>query len=443
MRNGLIAAMESFEDALGGDAGEVEQAQTVAEIAEDTVAVNEESESIAEDAAMVEDAAEDTEELVEIGEVAQAAVDSGEGLSEQAAEVATIAIERIHQRLGIRRKNILPACESFGNTNTRMHSTKIVVESITETIRNVWENIKKMAEKIYKKIVDFIKNIFGGVDSLKKRAADLKRNVGSLSGQASGEVESRSVSAAFSIDGKVNINTVETIRKNTQAFIGFSLNLAKLESEALEDLTKVAMKIASDGGVVEADVEKISSSLVSILKNAKNEFSGEIMSGTFGDVKEANGGKIHAFGPFVNNKYLVLREFTGSKLLTIETAGFLSVKKENRAEKCAVLSKSEMEQLLKDSEDLIASFEKTKNVEKLVKTISEGSRKLSDVIIAQSSKIVAGENKEVSKALGVARKMASNAFSAMDVVGRAGPSIIRQTIVAQLDYVDASLRLYK
>lgn len=443
MRNGLIAAMESAEEVLGGDATEVEQAKTATEIAEDTVAVNEESESIASDTELVEEAAEDTEELIEIGEVAQAAVEDGEGLSEQAAEVATIAIERIHQRLGIRRKNILPANESFGNVNTRLHSTKLVVESITETIKNVWESIKKMAEKIYKKIVDFIKNIFGGVESLKKRAADLKSKVDGLSGDASGEVESRSVSAAFSIGGKVNMETVQSIRKNTEAFVGFSLNLAKLESEALQNLTAVATKIATDGGVGEEEVEKIASKLTQITRSAQDSFLTEISLGNFGDQKQANGGRTIGFGPFVNNKYLVLREFAGTKFVTVETAGFMSVKKEERASKCAALSKSEMEQLLKDSEVLISAFEKTKSVEGLVKTISEGSRKLSDSIIAQSSKIVAGGNKEISKNLASVRKMAIGAFAAMDVVGRAGPAIIRQTIVAQLDYVDASLRLYK
>ena len=64
-------------------------------------------------------------------------------MDEAAAEMASIAIESIRNRLGIRAQTrLVPATESFGNTNTRVVSTKLVVEEIGETLKRIWAAIK-------------------------------------------------------------------------------------------------------------------------------------------------------------------------------------------------------------------------------------------------------------------------------------------------------------
>ena len=121
---GIIAAMEQAqEENLGAETLE-QAADQAAVVAEDRVDVVDQAADIIKNTGEVTEAVADVEELQEIGEVAEAAVESGEGLSEQAAEIATVAIERIHQRLGFSgAQRIVPTVESFGHACTHLAST--------------------------------------------------------------------------------------------------------------------------------------------------------------------------------------------------------------------------------------------------------------------------------------------------------------------------------
>jgi len=124
---GLVAAMEEVDNSPSID--ENEAAEVAATVADESSEVQAEGDEIGVTVAQVEDAVQAGEELEDIAEVASETVEEGEGLDESAAEMASIAIESIRNRLGIRAQTrLVPATESFGNTNTRVVSTKLVVE---------------------------------------------------------------------------------------------------------------------------------------------------------------------------------------------------------------------------------------------------------------------------------------------------------------------------
>ncbi len=114
------------------------------------------------------------------------AVEDGEGLTEEAAEVASIAIESIRNRLGFRAQSrLVPATESFGNTNTRVMSTRLVIEGIGDTIKKIWAAIKAAALRVWEMIKSFFAKLFNSATMLAKHIQALKDRARGMSGDLS------------------------------------------------------------------------------------------------------------------------------------------------------------------------------------------------------------------------------------------------------------------
>ena len=157
--------MFALEDNLENEeVDSVEAAETEAALAEA------ESDSVEaefnEDSSQVEEAIEDTETLSKVEDKMEESIEEGEGLTEDAAEIAEIAVESICNRLGyVPAKRIMPATESFGRTGTRLDSTKIALEGVKDALKNIWDAIINRAKMIVDKIKEVISSIF---DSRKK-----------------------------------------------------------------------------------------------------------------------------------------------------------------------------------------------------------------------------------------------------------------------------------
>ena len=119
--SGLIFAVESAENEIGADASADEVAALEATVADESAAIQAESNEADVTISQVEAAVQDGEELEAIADVAtDSLADGGEGLTEEAAEVAAIAIERARARLGFSDlSRITPAREQFGSSSTR------------------------------------------------------------------------------------------------------------------------------------------------------------------------------------------------------------------------------------------------------------------------------------------------------------------------------------
>jgi hypothetical protein len=171
---GLLFALENEE--VVGQVGEVSQTtQPMAEVEEAVAQVATEADEINQVIQASSDTLEGVETLQKVQDVAQASVDSGEGMSEDAAQVAQVVVESICNRLGIASsRSLMPAIESFGSSNTRLSATKIAIEGIGDTIKRIWEGIKRVVKNLWEKIKGFFARFFASTEKVKK-AADAMR----------------------------------------------------------------------------------------------------------------------------------------------------------------------------------------------------------------------------------------------------------------------------
>jgi len=130
---------------------------------------------VAETADDIEEATDASETLSKVQDVAEASVAQGEGLSQSAADMTTVIVESICNRLNIPSTNLIPATEAFGSTNTRLNSTKLALENIKDTIKKIWEGIKRGAKIVFDGITKFFKNLFSATAAIYNAATGIKK----------------------------------------------------------------------------------------------------------------------------------------------------------------------------------------------------------------------------------------------------------------------------
>jgi uncharacterized protein with HEPN domain len=122
------------------------------------------------------------EELSDIALVMADATDSGEGIPEDAAKIAEVAIEAICSRLNyIPQKPIIPAVESFSVRTASLQATKYSMETIGETIDAIWTAIKRFTRRVWEaikslwsKLNDQIAKNEGRINAVIKKITDTK-----------------------------------------------------------------------------------------------------------------------------------------------------------------------------------------------------------------------------------------------------------------------------
>lgn len=453
---GIIAAMEEIQnDNIGAE--DLEQAaDQAAVVGEDRADVAEQAGEIAGDVSEVEQASDDVAELSDIGEVAEAAIESGEGLSEQAAEVATIAIERIHNRLGFRgQQRIVPATESFGQANTRLASTKLVVESISETIKSVWEAIKAMAKRIWDKVVQFFKKIFGSAKSLRDHLENLKKRTQELKAEAKPKEKDLTGALAkkISVKKKADLGSYKEIVDN-------SLKLSKVSNQIAAESASVASQVTGmtsnlqSAGVNAASVSQFASAMttsfdklsgflgtLSIVQGAGVSVKSKVKAGA-GQVKVTD-----TYGPFANGQVIVGQETTknftvsGSqvsyKTLSIT---FESIGEKEVAEKAKALNKGEILEVIDLATKACSAAEDMEKNQKEIQKIVDESQKSADNVLKAAGKVVEGEGKANDRvAMNEAREAISAMFGLVNQLGQRIPAALLNAGYAGADYASASI----
>lgn len=179
---GLFAVME---DELGAtaaaDAPTDEQVERVQEL-EEQVAQAEVAEGqaeVAEMADIADEAVTAIEELADVAEVMSDSVeDGGDGLTEDAAEIAEVAVEAICARLGYKpAKKLMPSMEAFGSTSSRVEATKYALEGIQDTMKKIWEAIKGFFNRIWEAIKGLWKRLTDAATRTAARAKKLEEKV--------------------------------------------------------------------------------------------------------------------------------------------------------------------------------------------------------------------------------------------------------------------------
>ena len=439
--NGLVAAMEEVDNSPA--VNETKAAELAVSVADESSEVQSEGEEIGVTVSQVEDAVQAGEELEDIAEVAAETVEEGEGMDEAAAEMASIAIESIRNRLGIRAQTrLVPATESFGNTNTRVVSTKLVVEEIGETLKRIWAAIKAAALRLRDKLVQFLAKLFNANAMLIKHIEGLKERIRKLPSNLTPKedvIKSGSIAAAITVDGKADAKTYGEI-------VAASRKLLDVTNGVMTEAQKMALGAQSiAGGLAQGSAyEQIVTSMENTTRRVQSQM-GALPKGKFSsdEVKgfDKKDVEVEVFGPFVGRSAIVL-EVTKKDALEIFS---VSVKGGvgKAADSVAALKPTEMTDVLGQALDLAKEVDKAKKIQDSVKASSESMAKAAEGVIKNVDRALGKENEEnaeTKKAMAVLKQMVSSSMRATEGLTARVPSLVFSAAKAGADYVSASLR---
>jgi hypothetical protein len=392
---GIIAAMENAELEVAGDATEVEAAQTETEVVRADAEVQEAVGDISSDEKNLGEAVAASDELAEIGEIAQGSLENGEGLSEDAAAMATVAVERIHFKMfGTKTQNIVAAKESFGSSNSRRDATIAVVEGVVESIKRIWKGIKAFIQRIWDKIKGLWLKIVGNTKDHEKHLKNLRDRVEKLDPAAQlkeKELKNDKLARCFSsAAGKAGL-------QETLAHIDTAHKVFGAAKAMNKDLNAMSIKIQAalhnftkDTDLPEVPVKQMTDELKSAL--------GTIGLGNVNiTTKESAAGVTDTyFGPMANGVLFHLsttsvKDSAGKEYVT-GTFGTSTMKKKMFAEKIQGLGRGDMLTLLDKAIELnkktSSESDEVKSAEKITSTLT----KATDDVINSAEKMFGGDS---------------------------------------------------
>lgn len=406
-----MAKLFAFEeDEVAADtaapAADVQAEQEVAELAEDSVSVD-------EGVTAVDDGEEAAAQLEEVGEVVAATVDGeGEqqGLDPVAAEAVRIAVESICSRMGASTKQFyaLYATENFQSKSSRVANTKIALESIVDTLKNVWAKIVAFLKGLVAKVVAFwnklVYNVNGAQKAIKALQKKVKDNDGSKPSDIKNFVVPRGVSKAF------NEPTIDA------TFIAATL---KTISTVLSGFTAAFAESKKDGSL------KFSNNLA---VGVKLTFNKVILAKSLTSSKDDDTG-----------------EQTIKATIEINDSG------ESAPESTSspVLSKAEMSSVLTAAADLLtAQASMSTQVNTLVDSVrtKELENEKAIAAIIRSNSGTANKDAEIDQKKEAMKKFNKDRADLLNRIKLASPKlqvISVRSARAAMDYVKANLALYK
>lgn len=368
---------------------ELEEQVADAEIAEDQQEVTEMAEAS-------DDAIAAIEELSEVADVIEDSVEEGEGLTEDAAEIAEVAVESICARLGYKpTKKVVPALEAFGATSSRLDASRYALEGISETVKNIWAAIKKFFATIWEKIKGFWNRLFDKATKLKAKADSLAKKVDEA------------------IESKQEVDVVKKLNLTPycQAFN------AKVGSE----ITKNALEVFGSHTEVNKGLDATNKSIVKMLEQVAAAESLEDLTKLRPDLSQYDAQL--AFG------YTLKTNSSGNKLDLKEPA----TKSDSKIEGIAVEPKA-LKPIIKGAKDLVVEIEANKknyaSAEKVVKMGMALADRLS-------------KTSELSKTIQDKAKMFRDSQSNFILVNTKLQSLSLNAAGAALKYVSANLGALK
>lgn len=449
LKNGIVAAMEEADNLAAVPADEVEAAEVATTVADDSAVVQAEGSDIGVSVAEIEDAVQGGEELEAVGEVAADAVESGEGLTEDGAQMASIAIESIRNRLGFSRTTkVVPACESFGNTDTRVMSTRIVVEGVSETLTTIWKAIKAAVQRVWDKIKSFFAKLFSSTGMLEKHITGLQDRARKLpNGSKKKENKIKSgIAAKISVGGKANLSTFETVAGNTAKLVAF----ARAVSESQKTASAAASSLA--GSAIDAESVKkflaVQTTAGSALIRSAN-FS-KVQGGLAGaeqKTKEKAKGKVknvEAYGPFVGNSVLMVYEIEDTFMGTAYSHGRLAFEQApgKAAEEVEALDQQGIESVLGEAKKIVLALQDFKKVQDEYDAITKSIVKVADTVMNNAGKILdkTGSSSETRQGLQELKAQVNANISGLNAFGNRAPALMFDLARTAADYASISIR---
>lgn len=441
------------------------------EILNELTNVNEEELSMSETAQNIDGVATDIlngiqaqEELEQIAEVAETSLEKG-GLTEEAAEMASIAIESIRQKLGYESSfGLIPVTESF-SVDHRHRSSQMVVESITDTIKTIWERIKQVYARFKEFIIELIDKIIStaaGVNRALKKLEEKLKRIPTNAKMKENTLPLKRVANAFSWDGKASVETISLFMKH-------ATRLAEASIE-VQDTIKItgysAIRLMAERNITEdsyrAFARKDRAGWTKVVDHMTVLFAKQdrrFMPTNLAKANTIDG--LELLGPFVNQRGIAVGyynpyEFTFGKsrvdpkdqdteyvlllIVAVETGKPVQ-------DVIAAATRSEIESLFKNTFELSNGLLEYKKIQKNYTEITKAIQQMADNIIKQSMLIAQKDNdtpknekklsiKDISASI---HRHVASITRIVHQFGSIAPNIAYETVRYATDYLKASI----
>lgn len=395
MRNKFLnVALENEELENEMDAVEVD-----AEVTEGVNEIVEEQGEIEELNDGVDSAVSDLDTLEQIEGKMEESVESGEGISEDAAEIAEIAIESIGRRLGIP-MNVMPAMESFGSSSSRKRATQIALEGIGDTIKKIWTYIRDGFKRMWTSIKDFFGRFFENSEKVRKQAEALRKTANERAGWNVKEKDVKvgaSTATLLSVKGKYTKANLEVLQKNHEGITNQLVNLNDVLGQTVSSLNEY-IKLAKDG---KATRDKLDTTMAEQTATISKMMSDKISITTS---KPNSKGSTISVGPFVGGDMIDFTinkkndAVTGVSLTTVEG-------EKNSSDNLPGVKSEEIAAICDQIISLTKTTEEFKKAQSGIKKLNEDFIGLADQAV-KFAETVAGTAKdadEVVKAINLVR----------------------------------------
>lgn len=217
--------------------------------------------TLEQQAVAIESAVGASEDLEAVGDQASASLEEGEGLTDDAIQMATVTVESAMRRLGIDKRDLdgRLAFES-SEGQSRRYRTTLVMEGVVAGVRKIWEKLKAWFRNMVQAIKDFFIKFFSNHDKTIDNLKALREKVNATKGKPSGDgkLKKSSVAKTFNINGKVSHAGAIDILKNHVGLTGGVKGLFEAVGKGIDvaaELVKADHK-AGKSGLTTANAEK-------------------------------------------------------------------------------------------------------------------------------------------------------------------------------------------
>jgi phiKZ-like phage internal head proteins len=442
MAKGLVFAMENDEVSQAAT-GDQAIAQSTAEVEEAASQVAAEAQEIAQLTEETDSAVADAGTLEKVQSAVAQTVQSGQGMDETTAQVAQVVVESICARLGIPGGHrLMPAVESFGSSNTRMAATKVALENaFTDTIKRIWEAIKKAIKTTWQKIKEFFLKFFDNTDKVRKHAD-------ALNAKAKERMSWKMDKTTLELPGIIKTlgGNVEGAAKGHLLAVGNHMALTQLGDgfiQTCQGIVKTAEQLTAslngdpNSNIAKGNVSKLVDGVEKLAASYESAKMGSLPSKT-----ETQGDKTitkHYYGPFIDSNCICIAETVDNKSghNSIKYS-FEPMKVSNDAKELPTMPMSAVATICAGVKEMMNATDGFKKNSRNIENVGSGLLSAADGVLKAADSL-SGGNEHVTELRAIITDLSSWFAKYVTLT----PSINVRLANACLKYVSASINAHK
>lgn len=204
--------------------------------------------------------------LGKIKDIVEGASEEG-GLDKTAAQILEVAVEHIHQSLGLTSPIGILAMEAYDDQSTRGSATSIAMEEIAKTAKEVWESIKAGIAKFMEMVVAFYDRLASGALIQQQQAEGILKQLTALGDKkVTGTVKSAALAKALARGNSLSKNVAQDLLTTNKV-----LDAAWEHGGALAtNITSLMSNEANSGAAKEKLVQLVQQHVAAVLKPEAN-----------------------------------------------------------------------------------------------------------------------------------------------------------------------------